>query len=176
MFEALRERPTVRTGILYGGLAWIGGLLLVLLLILVSSGPYSSAMARIPIISATGYWSALHGWAAIVDGNASLLVLGVVPASVLLSVGYYAARSTAGAREPGYVRGAWIAGGYAPLVVLSYGWVILRLSGFAGGAGAIGGGIGNPLSLLVPILVTGVLFPAFFGGLGGHVAEWRLGN
>ncbi|MEF8775189.1 MAG: hypothetical protein V5A43_01640 [Haloarculaceae archaeon] len=147
-----------------------------LLLIAVSSGPYTGAMSRLPIICVTGYWSGLHGWAAILDANPSLLFGTFVPASLLSGVGYYAAKSNPRAPKAGYLRGAWIAGGYAPLVILSYGWVVLRVSGFVGGIGVTAGRIGDPLSPLVPILVTGRVFPALFGDVGGHIAEWRLGE
>ncbi len=125
-------------------------------------------------MAGTVYWSALHGWSAVLGGSAALLVLAAIPASMLVSMGYYPARATRGEPEPGYLRGAWITAGYLPMVVVSYGWVVLRLGSLSRSVEVSGGPGWNPLPLLVGLVGTGVVVPAACIALGGAAVAWRF--
>lgn len=172
MRQHLPTRAVLRQGVTYGAIGWLSGVGLVLLLVLLASGP-ARLLQQLPIAVATVLWSDLHGWAAVVEGQPGLLFVSTVPASVLVGMGYLAARATASAPEPGLVRGAWITAGYLPLVVLGFVWVLVRVSMLSGSVGAILSW--NLLGLVLPIVATGLVFPLIFGALGGRLFDWRSG-
>jgi hypothetical protein len=175
MLGELRDRPELRPGLKYGAIAWVSGVGLLLVLILVASGQRILLLQQYPVSYASLFWSGLHGWGGLLGGSPPLLVMSVVPASLLVGMGYLAARAMVDSTASGFRRGAWITAGYLPLVVLGLVWTLVRF-GLASreGLGALLSV--NLLGLLLPIAFAGILFPAIFGGIGGRLYQWRAGG
>lgn len=172
MRDALRQLSPPRRAVLYGVVAWVTGMG-IMLVILALGGDSSRGLLDFPLVSATYFWSLLHGWAGLFSGQIALIILATIPATLLIGMGYYSAQRSAERPESGARRGAWIAAGYLPVATLCFAWLFFRLNSLvqdvvAGTPGAL-----DPLSLLLPLVFTGFVFPVAFGGLGGYLADRR---
>lgn len=172
MLDGLRQQWPPRRTVIYGAVAWFGGLCSILVILALASGS-TETLVNFPLVFSTYYWGALHGWAGILSGQVGLLVLAGMPASLLFAVGYYAARRSADRPESGARRGAWIAAGYLPVATVCFVWLYFRLNTFFDSVAAETAVALNPFSLLLPLVFTGLVFPVAFGGLGGYVADRR---
>lgn len=107
-------------------------------------------------------YSALHLWPTVVgnSGMGDLLVFALLPMGILLGSGYrIASGATPGS---GFRTGASVAAGYLLLTLVAYGYMLFLASGSASAQ--------LSLDVVVQIFVTGLLFPAVFGGIGGLIS------
>lgn len=175
MLDGLRQQWPPRRTVLYGAVAWVSGLVLVLVILALASGG-SQVLLNLPLVSATYFWSLLHGWGGLSTGQGSLLLLATIPGLLLFGMGYYAAQRSADRPESGARRGAWITAGYLPLATVCFVWLFFRFNLLFESVGGETPGTLSPLALLLPLVITGFVFPVAFAGLGGYVADRRAAN
>ena len=155
----------VAQGALIGAGAFVAGLLLTF--VLGQAGINRSLTlltALAPVDGTILAFSSFHLWPQILGGSmsgGSLLFFTVIPFGLLLGSGYViASRSTAG---DGFLRGASVTVGYFGLTLLAYGYLFSLARASAS--------MEITVDLVVAVLVTGVVFPAIVGGIGGLVAD-----
>lgn len=169
------ENVPLRRGAITGAGAFLGGAALVFFFMQLAGGVLGALSSTAPIGTAAFGYSALHGWPALYDPSVVVLLLGLIPAVILLAAGYSAASQTSGTPGTGFERGTSVVVGYLAVTVLSIGYFFVRLQSMAGGAGSSGSLTSGTdfVGLGFLVLFTGILFPLLFGGLGGLIAEKR---
>lgn len=161
------------SGTAAGAVAWIAGVVLTYLL-----GTLGLHQGLQLIVGFLGFTGALlsyfgfHVWMLGGSGSAqvgSLAAFTLLPMVLLVGAGYVvASRGRLADAADGFKRGATVAVGYLALALLSIVYFVVAANGGAGGGGAGGSGL---IDLVLTVLVTGVVFPVVFGGLGGVLAE-----
>jgi hypothetical protein len=109
-------------------------------------------------------FTAFHLWPTILgsSGTGSFLVGAIVPILLLIGSGYYVASRTRGGS--GFTNGASITVGYFVLSLLAF--LYMTTMGSGGNQGlAIG------VEFVVALVITGLVFPVVFGGIGGALAD-----
>jgi len=154
----------VANGAVIGAGAFVAGLLLTFVLGQAGINRSLTLLTAIaPVDGTILAFSTFHLWPQILGGSTSggPILFTVVPFGLLLASGYVvASRSGAG---DGFLRGASVTVGYFALTLLAYGYLFSLARASAS--------MQITVDLVVAILVTGVVFPAIVGGIGGLVAD-----
>ncbi len=103
------------------------------------------------------FW--IHELSIITDGSfiTDFVPLAVLMAMLLTGTGYLVARANGG--QKAVISGAAISIGYFIIAALSLAFIAVRFEGLLIG------------QLLIGLIVTGVVYPVLFGGIGGALAK-----
>lgn len=155
----------VQKGALAGGAIFVIGLIVTFVLAKVGfPRGMGMIMAFDPIFGSIFGYSAFHLWPMILgsSGMGSFTVGAIVPIVLLLGSGFWvASESTSGS---GFMNGASVTVGYFVLALLAFLYMIFTSSG-------TGGGMQIGVDFVVALVVTGIVFPVVFGGIGGVIAD-----
>lgn len=163
---ATRNRgvPTV-IGALGGAIAFVVGVLVTFLVGSLGLNETIEFLISVTLVDGSiwGY-TVFHQWPLVLGNGTtdSFLVWAIVPIVILLGSGYWAVAQTR--RGNGFLTGASVAIGYFVLTVLAFLYLVF-LAGDAQVTFELG------VDLVVAILITGVVFPVVFGGIGGLIAD-----
>jgi len=151
---------SIGTSVVAGAAAFLVGVVLTILLVavgVIGGGFFSGAPIRFGVLAYVSY----HLWPVLLGGSPSSqsLVFTLLPVVLTVGAGYVAA-STAGRGGGGFGGGASVAAGYFIPSTLAFLFVLLMVGRLAGPI----------LDLVVGLAVTGLVFPAVFGGIGGALA------
>jgi len=117
-----------------------------------------------PVLGTLWSYTAFHLWPMVLgsSGMGSFLVFVVLPIVILVGSGYWVA-SGAG-RGGGFMKGASVTVGYFVLSLLTFVYIA-----FIAGNAQVTMEVG--VDLVVALVMTGIVFPVVFGGIGGLLAD-----
>lgn len=156
--------PAVQ-GAMVGAIAFVVGLLVTVLVGSFGLNPTIELLVSFSLIDGSiwGY-TAFHQWLMVIGNGAldTFLVWAIVPIAILVVSGYWIASQAP--RGQGFMNGASVTVGYFVMTVLAF----LYLAFLVGNAQAT---IEVGVDLVIATVITGILFPVVFGGIGGILAD-----
>lgn len=155
--------------VVVGLVAWLAGVVITFVIgqAGVSRG-LSFFIAVAPIGGSFLMYMAFHSWFAIggLGGAGGFAVFTLLPIVILLVAGYYrASQGGAADARDGFTLGASITAGYLIGAVLS----IVVVMALLGGSGS--SGVQLNANTVIALVVSGIVFPVVFGGIGGALAD-----
>lgn len=161
MSTAARGGLPIGVGAGIGAAAWVVGAVLTTF-IAGQLGISQALLIRLAFAPLRGTLTAyidLHTWFLSGFGRAGIfVVLMLIPIVLLVGAGFYVASQCRS--DDGFATGASVAVGYLAMTILSMGFLLVMSSGMT-----------DVVDFVLVIVVTGIVFPVLFGGIGGLVAN-----